>query len=70
MQNENLEQYVASMIVVKTMFDSNLIDEEDYKKSEAYLAGKYCIKPNSIYRSNHLLFLRNRVINMNEKQEA
>ena len=69
-QNKNVEQYTASMKMVELMLDKGLIDEDDFKKSEAFLAKKYCIKPDSVYRSNHLLFQRNRVIYMNEKQEA
>lgn len=69
-QSKNVEQYTASMKMVESMLDKGLIDEDDFKKSEAFLAKKYCIKPDSVYRSNHLLFQRNRVIYMNEKQEA
>ena len=69
-QSKNIEQYTASMKMVDSMLDKGLIDEDDFKKSEAFLAKKYCIKPDSVYRSNHLLFQRNRVIYMNEKQEA
>ena len=69
-QNKNVEQYTASMKIVELMLDKGLIDEDDFKKSETFLAKKYCIKPDSVYRSNHLLFQRNRVIYMNEKQEA
>ncbi len=69
-QSKNVEQYTASMKMVELMLDKGLIDEDDFKKSEAFLAKKYCIKPDSVYRSNHLLFQRNRVIYMNEKQEA
>ena len=69
-QSKNVEQYTASMKIVELMLDKGLIDEDDFKKSEAFLAKKYCIKPDSVYRSNHLLFQRNRVIYMNEKQEA
>ena len=46
------------------------LNEKEYMKAESFLAKKHCIKPDSIYRSNHLLFLRNRVIDSNAKKEA
>lgn len=70
MENKNVEQYLASLKVVESMLIDGVIDEADYKKSESFLAKKYCIKPKSIFRSNHLLFLRNRGIYMTNQKEV
>lgn len=65
-----LERYMASIKVLEKMVKEGLINEKEYMKAESFLAKKHCIKPDSIYRSNHLLFLRNRVIDSNAEKEA
>lgn len=43
------------MMLAQKMFDSKIISLDDYEKIENKIAQKYCIKTNSIYRSNNLI---------------
>lgn len=70
MNRTNIDQYHSSLAVVKSMFVKGLIDEKDYKKSEGYLAKKYCIKKGSLYRSNDLINKPFRVIYIVQKKEV
>ncbi len=70
MNRTNIDQYHSSLSVVKSMFAKGLIDEKDYKKAESYLAKKYCIKKDSLYRMNDLINNRFRVIYILPKKEG
>ena len=50
-----LELYLVDMMLAQKMFDSKIISLDDYEKIENKIAQKYCIKTNSIYRSNNLI---------------
>lgn len=67
METRNMEQYLSSKKVIESMLIRGIISSEDFKKADDYLAKKYCIKSDSIYRTNHLLFYGNRVIDSTEK---
>lgn len=52
---ERLESFMNAMIQAKVMMKQGIIDEKDYLKIESKIAEKYCIKTNSLYRSNDLI---------------
>lgn len=60
----DLKHYIASISLIQSMRKKGIINEEEYNKSEAFLAKKYCIKIVSIYRPNDLIKSPFRVINM------
>ncbi len=70
MESKNVDQYLSSKKVIESMLLRGLISCEDFKKADSYLAKKYCIKADSIYRSNHLLFSGKRVIYSTAKKEV
>ena len=49
------------------MLKQQIISQEDAIKSESFLAKKYCIKPDSIYRLNDLINDENRVMYSSER---
>lgn len=64
---DNIRNYYNSLIVVKNMLNQQIISQEDAIKSESFLAKKYCIKPDSIYRLNDLINNENRVMYSSER---
>jgi hypothetical protein len=62
MDRSNVEKYLLSVVPVKTMFDMGLLVKQEYKKAEHYLADKYCIKKDNLYRLIDLTIPSNRVI--------
>ncbi len=58
-----VDKYIIAVNTIFSMYEKGIITEAELKKSEAYLAKKYCIKPNSIYRINDLINNKIRVIN-------
>lgn len=50
--NDNEKNYLNAIIQAKTMFKKGIISELDFKRIEANLARKYCIKKTNLYRSN------------------
>ena len=65
---DNLEQYLLSLNAIKKMKNSGILNESDYKKSETFLAKKYCIKNGSLFRENDLINSRFRAIYMTDKK--
>ena len=64
---DNNRNYYNSLIIVKNMLKQQIISQEDAIKSEFFLAEKYCIKPDSIYRLNDLINDENRVMYSSER---
>lgn len=64
---DNIRNYYNSLIIVKNMLKQQIISQEDAIKSEFFLAEKYCIKPDSIYRLNDLINDENRVMYNSER---
>ena len=64
---DNIRNYYNSLIIVRNMLNQKIISQEDAMKSESFLAKKYCIKPDSIYRLNDLINDENRVIYSSER---
>lgn len=64
---DNIRNYYNSLIIVKSMLNQQIISQEDAIKSESFLAKKYCIKPDSIYRLNDLINNENRVMYSSER---
>ena len=52
------------------MHDEGLISNNEYDKAEDFMADKYCIKTDNLYRLNHLTIPRSRVIDSVSKEEV
>lgn len=50
-----IEAYIAAMLQAKKMLSLGIIDHVDYSKIDDVIAEKYCIKRDSIYRTNYLI---------------
>ena len=48
---KEITDYLNAMAVVKSLLEKGIINREDYKKAEEYLAQKYNVSIKSIYRS-------------------
>lgn len=46
----NLESYLTSVSILKTMQNRNILSNNDYKSAEEKLCEIYCINKSSIYR--------------------
>jgi len=66
----NNEQYLQALSLIKLMKKSGIISDSDYKKSESFLAKKYCIKKGSLFRPNDLINSSFRVIYMTSQKEV
>ena len=62
MDRSNVEKYLLSVVLVKSMFDKDLLAKQEYNQAEHYLADKYCIKKGNLYRLNDLTIPPSRVI--------
>ena len=62
----NIPAYQTCMSFVIEMFKKDVIDEDDYKEMEQFLADRFGIKDKSIYRLNNLLCTQERVMNICE----
>ncbi len=69
MNIKNIEQYYASLIQFVSMKNKGIINDADFIKAESFLASKYCIKKDSLYRANDLINNRFRVIYILPKKE-
>ena len=65
-----LNRYLLSIENLKAMYKDGLIDAKDYQKAESFLAKKYCIKIDSIIRSNELINSSFRAIYVGAKKEV
>ena len=70
MDRYDVESYYSSLAVIKSMLKINLIDIDEYKKSEALIAKRHCIKDDSIYRTNYLINPGFRAINVTNHKEV
>lgn len=52
---QSIERYSVAILFAKKMLDSSIISSEDLNKIEDKIAQKYCIKIDSIYRTNDLI---------------
>jgi len=64
MERSNLEKYLLSIQIAKSMRDDGLITSQEFLKVELFLAEKYCIKKGNLYRQIDLTIPRNRVIDI------
>ena len=69
MKTNNVSLYLNEMNIVKELFEKGILNEDDYRKAEAHLAKKHCIKDKSIYRLNMLINKPNNVINIGGGKE-
>lgn len=70
MNRVNIEQYHNSLGTIIQMHKKALINDKDFKKAESYLVKKYCIKIDSLYRSNYLINNPFRAIYIVQKKEG
>ena len=70
MNIKNIEQYYSSLVHIIAMKNKGILNDADYLKAESVLASKYCIKKDSLYRSNDLINNRFRVIYILPKKEG
>lgn len=66
----NLERFVASLSIVKSLLFKGEISKEEYYKAENHLAEKHCIKIDNLHRPNDLIISGFRVIYMHENKEV
>lgn len=50
--NNNEKNYLNSIIQAKSMVKKGIIEIDEFRKIEAKLGQKYCIKKTNLYRSN------------------
>ena len=62
MQRSKLERYYLSIAPIKSLLEQGIISNEEYYKSEQFLANKYCINKGNLYRLKDLTFEPNKVI--------
>ena len=70
MNKENIIRFCTSLAPLKVMERNGVITHAEYLKAEGYLAKKYCIKKDSIYRQNDLIFTQKRAIYIVPKEEV
>lgn len=70
MERTNIEKYYASMLPIIQMHKEGLLTFDEYLKSEALIAEKYCIKISNIYRAIDLINTPFRAIYMYAKKEV
>lgn len=70
MSTKNIESYYSSLVHLIALKNRGIINEADFQKAESVLASKYCIKKDSLYRSNDLINNRFRVIYILPKKEG
>jgi len=63
MDRGNIENYLSSMAIVHTMLSNRLISQDDYDIAEEFLASKYGIKKDNLFRVNELIIPLSRVMN-------
>ncbi len=69
MSPRNIEKYFSSLTHFITLKNKGILNEVDFIKAENFLANKYCIKKDSLYRANDLINNRFRVIYILPKKE-
>ena len=69
MNKDNICKYYSSLLLYKKLLFDGEISEQEFDKIENRLAKKYCIKIDSIIRSNELINSSFRVITMIQKEE-
>ena len=66
----NIPAYQTCMSFVIEMFKKDVIDEDDYKEMEQFLADRFGIKDKSIYRLNKLINQDDYGINIVTRKET
>ena len=69
-RSQNIVCFCTSLAPLKVMERNGVITHAEYLKAEGYLAKKYCIKKDSIYRQNDLIFTQKRAIYIVPKEEV
>ena len=68
--NKNIERYYSSLLMYKKLLVDGEISQDEYDKIESKLAKKYCIKTDSIIRSNDLINSSFRAMYIHESKEV
>lgn len=66
----NVERYYMSLAPIQAMERNGIISHSEFLKAEDFLARKYSLKKHNIYRSNDLINIEKRVIDILPKKEA
>lgn len=66
----NIERYFMSLAPIQAMERNGLMTHSEFLKAEDFLARKYNLKKNNIYRPNDLINIGKRVIDILPKKEA
>jgi uncharacterized protein YqgQ len=66
----NLEKYFLSIKPVMGMFNEGILSKSDFIKAESFIADKYCINKNNLYRLNNLTKPPKQVIYSVSKKEV
>lgn len=70
MNKTNICKYYSSLLLYKKLLFDGDISQQEYDKIETNLAKKYCIKIDSIIRSNELINSSFRAIYVSAKKEV
>ena len=70
MDRANIEKYYSSLAPIIFMEKQGILTHAEFLKAEGYLAKKYCIKKDSIYRQNDLINIEKRAIYIVPKEEV
>ncbi len=70
MNKDNICKYYSSLLLYKKLLFDGEISEQEFDKIENRLAKKYCIKIDSIIRSNELINSSFRAIYVGAKKEV
>lgn len=66
----NNEQYLQALNLIISMRKCGVISDSEFKKSESFLAKKYCIKKGSLLRPNDLINNSFRAMYMTNRKEV
>lgn len=64
------ERYLQALNLAISMKKSGVISDSEFKKSESFLAKKYCIKKGSLLRPNDLINNSFRAMYMTNRKEV
>ena len=66
----NSERYLQALNLAISMKKSGVISDSEFKRSESFLAKKYCIKKGSLLRPNDLINNSFRAMYMTNRKEV
>ena len=70
MSKDNIINFYSSLAPFVVMEKRGILTHAEFLKAEGYLAKKYCIKKDSIYRQNDLINIEKRAIYIVPQEEV